>query len=121
MKLGLFFTLFILNLGASAFAQSSALFVSEDNQLTDVTEFLKQEAVSDDTAFCYTGNPNAVMTLIKTLAKENENFYCDGCGGGFAFRGVTLIRGIVTYDILIKLEDEVVPGEFRTHLIKPCK
>ncbi len=119
MKLGLIFTFLILN--ASAFAQSSGLFVMDGTQLTDVTEFLENEAVSDDTAFCYKGDAQTVMNLIKKLAKENENFYCDGCGGGFAFRGVTLNRGFVTYDLIIQLEDEVVPGEYRTNLIKPCK
>ncbi len=120
MKINFIAGLFALSLSTSGLAQTSDLFVKENGKLINITKFLADEPVDADTAFCYKGNSAAVMNQIKQLAKVNENFFCDGCGGGFAFRSVTLLRGIVTYDIVIKVEDEVVPGEFSRILVKPC-
>lgn len=107
---------------SQAVAASQSLYVKRNNKWFDVAEVIRQEAISDDNdQFCYSGNPQAVMTSMKKWAKQTENFFCDGCGGGYAFRKTELFRGAATYDIKLVIEDEVVPGEMRFVIIKACK
>lgn len=115
-------TIFVLALTVGqAFAAPAKLYVKRDNKWKDVSRIIRDEAITDRSEqFCYKGQANAVITLINRMARQTENFYCDGCGGGFAFRGTELIRGIARYDIKLTIEDEVVPGELTRILIKPC-
>lgn len=105
----------------SAFAKVPSLFVYE-GRLLDVEEII---ADGDDIQanygydnFCYQGDSNVVIRKIKDWNKKGVFF--SGDGGGFVLRNVTLIRGFATYDISLRFEDEVVPGEFRTVNVKPC-
>ena len=121
MKL-VFGLLFASLVATQAFAATSSLYVKRAGTWLDVATVIKEEAISsDDEPFCYKGNVEAVRIKMKKWAKETENFFCDGCGGGYAFRGTETIRGFATYDINLKIEDEAVPGEMRYVIVKPCK
>ncbi len=106
----------------SAMAKAPSLFVKDSGKLLDVEELIAAEediqSIYGFESFCYKGDPNAVMTKIKSWKKKGQFF--SGDGGGHVLRGMTLIRGIVTYDIAMRFEDEVVPGEFDTQIVKPC-
>ncbi|MES2527573.1 MAG: hypothetical protein V4598_10815 [Bdellovibrionota bacterium] len=106
----------------SAMAKTPSLFVKDSGKLLDVEELIAAEediqSVYGFESFCYKGDPSAVMTKIRSWKKKGQFF--SGDGGGHVLRSLTLIRGIVTYDIALKFEDEVVPGEFETQIVKPC-
>ncbi len=106
----------------SAFAKSPSLFVKEGRQFIDVEQLIADDedvqANYGYENFCYKGDSNAVIQKIKKWNRMGVFF--SGDGGGFDLKKVTLIRGIVTYDISLTFEDEVVPGEFRTVNVKPC-
>lgn len=106
----------------SAWAKSPSLFVKEGTKLLDVEELIKNgediQAVYGFESFCYQGNTQVVANKIKAWKKTGSFF--SGDGGGFVLRSVTVIHGIVTYDLNLKFEDEVVPGEFQTVIVKSC-
>ncbi len=110
-----------LSLGASA--QVSSLYVKQGSRLLDVAKLVKEEidvyAEYDYKSFCYIGVANQVVTKMKDWIKTD--YFFSGGGGGYVLKGLQINRGIVTYDIVMKLEDEVVPGEFVNVLIKPCR
>ncbi len=107
----------------SAMAKAPSLFVKDAGKILDVEELIAAEediqSIYGFENFCYKGEPNAVMTKIRVWKKKGQFF--SGDGGGHVLKSLTLIRGIVTYDIAMKFEDEVVPGEFETQIVKPCK
>lgn len=103
--------------------QRSSLIVQDEGRMISVAWLIK-EGIDVQTyygydKFCYNGDAYAVTDMIKKWNKEG--YFFSGGGGGFELKEVEVIRGIVTYDIRMKLEDEVVPGELRTVTIKPCK
>ncbi len=106
----------------SAWAKTPSLFVKEGTKLLDVETLIKNgediQAVYGYEDFCYQGEPNTVVNKIKSWKKAG-NFF-SGDGGGYELKTMTVIHGIVTYDISMKFEDEVVPGEFDTVIVKPC-
>lgn len=101
----------------------SSLIVNDEGRMISVAWLIKEgidvQASYGYDKFCYKGDSYQVANQIKTWNREGVFF--SGGGGGFELKEVDVIRGIVTYDIRLKLEDEVVPGEMRTVLIKPCK
>lgn len=104
-------------------SQRSSLIVQDEGRMISVA-WLVKEGIDVQTyygydKFCYNGDAYAVTNMIKKWNKEG--YFFSGGGGGFELKDVEVIRGIVTYDIRMKLEDEVVPGEIRTVNIKPCK
>lgn len=103
-------------------AMSSALYVKEGRSLINVEQLIQNEVdVQTEYGyenFCYTGDASVVVQKMKSWTKTD--FFFSGGGGGFTIQGLKIIRGIVTYDIALTLEDEVVPDEFRTVFIKPC-
>lgn len=119
MKLALIMGLLF---SVSAFARTPSLFVKEGAKRLDVEELLKAgediQSVYGFQNFCYEGDVGIVMKKIKSW-KKNGSFF-SGDGGGHALKEMTLIRGFVSYDISLKFEDEVVPGEFETVMVKPC-
>lgn len=106
----------------SAFAKEPSLFVKEGRLMLDVEKLIADEedvqANYGFENFCYKGDANQVIKKIKTWNKEG-NFFSGG-GGGHELKKVSLIRGTVAQEIVLKFEDEVVPGEFTTILVKPC-
>jgi hypothetical protein len=119
MKLALILGLMF---SVSAFAKTPSLFVKEGRTRLDVEELIKDgediQSVYGFDHFCYEGDVNVVVNKIKSW-KRNDSFFSGG-GGGHVLKSVAVIRGIVTYDIALKFEDEVVPGEFETVVVKPC-
>lgn len=109
-------------MSASAWAGSPSLYVKDGNKLLDVEKLLAaEEDIQSNYGFedfCYQGDPHVVMTKIKAWNKSGDFF--SGGGGGHELKGMKLNRGIVTYDIVLKFEDEVVPGEFEKVIVKPC-
>lgn len=120
MKTALFLGLF---LSFGAIAATPSLFVKEGRKLLDVETLIADgediQAVYGFENFCYQGNVDTVVKKIKGWKKSGSFF--SGDGGGFALKSVTVLRGIVTYDISLKFEDEVVSGEFTTVNVKPCR
>ncbi|MEN0059369.1 MAG: hypothetical protein AAGB31_11090 [Bdellovibrio sp.] len=116
-----FLTASALALSAQA-ATTSSLFVKEGRSLINVEDLIQDEVdVQVEYGyekFCYTGNVSFVVKKMKSWIKTD--FFFSGGGGGFTIQGFKVIHGIMTYDIALTLEDEVVPGEFRTVFIKPC-
>lgn len=112
-----------LILSSVAMAASSSLFVKDGRTFKDVEKIISDgedlQAVYGFEKFCYQGNADAVVQKIKSWKKKGSFF--SGDGGGFELKSVTVLRGIVTYDIFLKFEDEVVPGEFTTVTVKPCR
>lgn len=119
MKLALILGLLF---SVSAFAKTPSLFVKEGTKRLDVEELIKAgediQSVYGFENFCYDGDVDAVVRKIKSWNKKGTFF--SGDGGGHALQGITVIRGFVSYDISLKFEDEVVPGEFETVMVKPC-
>lgn len=107
----------------SAQAATPSLFVKKNGALIDVEKVIASgddlQAVYGFENFCYLGNVDTVVQKIKSWKKKGSFF--SGDGGGFVLRSTTVMRGIVTYDIALKFEDEVVPGEFTTITVKPCR
>lgn len=109
---------------ASAVANnSSTLFVKDRNKLIDVETLIKNEVEVQTHYglgnFCYSGNATAVNAKIRKWYKTG--YFFSGGGGGFELQGLKINRGIATYDIVMTLEDEVVPGELRNVIVKPCR
>lgn len=106
----------------SAHANSSSLFVKNGGSLINIEELVKNEIdVQVDYGyenFCYKGNSSAVTQKMKVWKKTG--YFFSGGGGGFALHSLKINRGIVTYDIVMSLEDEVAEGEFKNVIIKPC-
>ncbi|MBY0515539.1 MAG: hypothetical protein K2P81_01430 [Bacteriovoracaceae bacterium] len=122
MKNFIFTTLMLLS--TASFAQTSSLFVKDGRKLIDVEKLIAQETDVQATYgyenFCYKGEVDAVVKKMKVWKKTD--FFFGGGGGGFAIRTLKVIRGIVTYDIAMGLEDEVVPEDgLRQVIIKPCR
>ena len=119
MKLALILGLLF---SVSAFAKTPSLFVKEGSKRLDVEELIKNgediQSVYGFENFCYDGEPTVVMAKIKMWKKKGSFF--SGDGGGHMLKEITLIRGFVSYDLSLKFEDEVVPGEFETVMVKPC-
>ncbi len=117
-------TILVLSLlfSLGAWAKGPSLFVKDGAKLLDVEELIKNgddvQAVYGFEAFCYQGEVNTVMAKIATWNKKGSFF--SGDGGGFKLKKIGVNRGIVSYDITLKFEDEVVPGEFQTVIVKPC-
>ena len=104
-------------------APVTGLYIKEGRSLLNVEKLINDgsdiQAEYGFEAFCYQGQANAVMTQIRRL-KRAGNFFSGG-GGGHELKSLTLIRGFVTYDIALRFEDEVVPGEFTSVHVKPCR
>lgn len=111
-----------LTLSASALAAPTGLFVRDGSMTVSVQGLINGgsdiQAEYGFENFCYKGDAHATIIQINRL-KAAGNFF-SGSGGGHELKKVTLIRGIVSYDIALKFEDEVVPGEFETVHVKPC-
>ncbi len=123
MKHFLISAIFVL-ISVSSFAQTSSLFVKEGRKLLDVAKLIDEgediQASFGFDKFCYKGSADQVINKMKTWQKGDLFF--SGGGGGFVIRKLSLIRGIATYDIVMHLEDEVVPEDgLRKVVIKPCK
>lgn len=105
-----------------ALAKAPSLYVKEGAKLLDVEQLIADgediQSVYGFENFCYQGNADSVVQKIRSWNKKGSFF--SGDGGGFVLRKMTILRGIVTYDISMKFEDEVVPGEFTTVNVKPC-
>ena len=113
----------LLTSSTLAFAgQANDLFVIDGDQKLSVSQLLEDgtdvQANYDFDSFCYEGNPDIVLRKIKEF-KATGNFFSGG-GGGFEYISGQVNRGIVTYDLQLKFEDEVAQGEFQTVLVKPC-
>lgn len=122
MKNFIFATLMLVS--TASFAQTSSLFVKDGRKLIDVEKLIAEETDVQATYgyenFCYKGEVDAVVKKMKAWKKTD--FFFGGGGGGFAIRTLKVIRGIVTYDIVMGLEDEVVPEDgLRKVIIKPCR
>ncbi len=118
----LFFVVVLLS--TASFAHASSLFVKEGRSLIDVEKLIKEETDVQTyygyEKFCYKGSADAVVKKIRAW-KKTDLFFSGG-GGGFELRSLKVIRGIATYDIVMLLEDEVVPEDgLRKVIIKPCK
>ncbi|NUN07455.1 MAG: hypothetical protein HUU57_17050 [Bdellovibrio sp.] len=101
-------------------ATNSSLYIQNGESLIDVQTLIdNEETVFEDNSFCYRGRPESVVKKMKAWYKTD--YFFSGTGGGFEMVKLTILRGIVTYDIVLTLEDEVVPGEYRSILIKPCQ
>lgn len=99
----------------------STLYIKDGKNLIDVQELVDSDnAVSEDEVFCYKGTASTVVKKMTAWSKKTDYFF-SGTGGGFVLADVKINRGIVSYDIVMTLEDEVVPGEFKSILIKPCR
>lgn len=100
------------------------LFVQEDGFLISVQGLIDNEedvqSLYGFENFCYKGNVNKVSALMQDWA-DNSDLFFSGGGGGFVLSSLEVLHGIATYDIRMTLEDEVVPGEFRTVFIRPCQ
>jgi hypothetical protein len=122
MKLVAFLILFTLISSVSVSAATSSLFVKEGRKLIDVQALIdSQEDVYTAYGFenfCYQGNSQTVIAKMKKWV--SSGYFFSGGGGGFVFKNLTLIRGFVSYDLQLELEDEVVPGELKSVTIKPC-
>jgi len=122
MKLSAFSLLSILLLPFTASAAESSLFVKDRNDLIDVQSLINDQedvyAAYGFDNFCYQGNSQIVIAKMKKWSEGQ--FFFSGGGGAFVLKKITLIRGIVSYDLQMVLEDEVVPGEFKSIMIKPC-
>jgi hypothetical protein len=122
MKFSAFSLLSALLLPLAASAADSSLFVKEGKELIDVQSLIKNEedvyAAYGFDNFCYEGNSQVVIAKMKKWSAGE--FFFSGGGGGFVLKKITLIRGFVSYDLQMVLEDEVVPGEFKSIMIKPC-
>lgn len=105
------------------FAPTSALNIKENGKLISVADLINDDidvqSNYDLENFCYTGDIYQVTNQIKTW--NLQGLFFSGGGGGFELKKIEVIRGIVSYNIRLKLEDEVVPGEFKTVSIKPCR
>lgn len=108
----------------TAFAAHPDLFVQDGQSLISVEDFIANE--QDDIStyygfdnFCYQGNADVVVKKMNSWS-ANTDYFFSGTGGGFVLKSLKINRGFITYDIEMVLEDEVVPGEFRAVLIKPC-
>jgi hypothetical protein len=123
MKLNVLLAAFTLISSVSASAATSSLFVKEGSELIDVQTLINDEtdvyATYGFDGFCYQGDSQAVIAKMKKWASATDYFFSGG-GGGFVLKKITLIRGFVSYDLQMVLEDEVVPGEFKSIMIKPC-
>jgi len=119
------FVLIALVISVTAFAApiKPGLFVKEGPRLLNVESLIKNgsdiQAEYGFENFCYKGQSEFTINQIKRLNKAGSFF--SGGGGGHELKSVTLLRGFVTYDIALRFEDEVVPGEFTTVNVKPCK
>ncbi len=113
---------FLLALSLNSFAETPSLFVRDGRKLIDVAKLLSNgedvQASYGFENFCYKGEAQPVINLIKRWNKSGDFF--SGGGGGFELKSVVLIRGFVTYDIRLNFEDEVIPGEFTSINVKPC-
>lgn len=123
MKLTAFALSLALLLPLAASAENSSLFVKEGNELIDVQAVIDSEEDVYSTygfeKFCYQGNSQIVIAKMKKWASATDYFFSGG-GGSFVLKKINLIRGFVSYDLQLVLEDEVVPGEFKSIMIKPC-
>lgn len=115
---------FVLLFSQQTFANSSSLFVIDGDDLIDIQTLIDEE---DDVGtfygfddFCYKGMADVVANKMELWSKNTDYFFSGG-GGSFILIATKIIRGFVTYDIEMTLEDEVVPGEFKKVYIKPCK
>jgi len=111
--------------GASATTSTAPnLFVQEDGFLISVQGLIDNEedvqTLYGYENFCYKGNVDKVSALMQDWA-DNSDLFFSGGGGGFALISLEILRGIASYDIRMTLEDEIVPGEFRTIFIRPCR
>ena len=121
MNLGLIASAILLASQVTFAAAKSSLYIKEGKNLIDVEELVESDnAVSEDEVFCYKGSADAVVKKMNTWSKKTDYFF-SGTGGGFVLADLKINRGIVTYDIVMTLEDEVAPGEFKNILIKPCR
>jgi hypothetical protein len=104
-------------------ARASSLYIKNGRSLIDVEQLVKNQVdVQVDYGykkFCYQGNSSVVVNKMKTWS--STDYFFSGGGGGFRMSGLKINRGVATYDIVMVLEDEVVPGEFKRVLIKPCR
>ncbi len=122
MKNLIFATMMLVT--TASFAQTSSLFVRDGRKLVDVEKLIAEETDVQATYgyedFCYKGDVDAVVKKMKAWKKTD--FFFGGGGGGFVIRTLKIIRGIATYDIVMGLEDEVVPEDgLRKITIKPCR
>ncbi len=111
-------------ISTASFAETSSLFVKEGRALIDVEKLIKEETDVQTyygyENFCYKGSADAVVKKMRAW-KKTDLFFSGG-GGGFVIRSLKVIRGIATFDIVMGLEDEVVPEDgLRKVTIKPCK
>jgi|GEM_PF-4418498 len=117
------FFAFVL-LSTVSFAHASSLFVKEGRALIDVEKLIKEETDVQTyygyDSFCYKGSADAVVKKMRAW-KKTDLFFSGG-GGGFELRTLKVIRGIASFDIVMGLEDEVVPEDgLRKVTIKQCK
>ncbi|WP_413288147.1 hypothetical protein [Bdellovibrio sp. HCB337] len=112
-----------MNLNSAHAGAGSSLFVKSGETLIDVQSLIDNEedvqAQYGYEDFCYTGSADAVVAKM-TAWKKTDLFFSGG-GGGFELVGLRINRGIVSYDIMMRLADEVAQGEFRNVIIKACK
>lgn len=120
--LSAYLTGILLITSISTHANTSSLFVKNGDSLIDIEALVKNEIdVQVDYGyenFCYQGNSSLVTQKMKAWKKTG--YFFSGGGGGFALHSLKINRGIVTYDIVMNLEDEVAQGEFKNIIIKPC-
>jgi len=104
-------------------APATGLFIKEGRRLLEVKKLINDgadiQAEYGFDKFCYKGSADA--TLVQILRFKREGNFFSGGGGGHVLLGGRVNRGIVTYDIALRFEDEVVPGEFQNVLVKPCR
>lgn len=87
-------------------------------ELIDGEEDVQVSHSFQDYDYCYKGESSAAVAVLAEWKKSG--YFYSGGGGGFVLRDVEVLRGIYTYDLKLTLEDEVVPGEMSTVIIKPC-
>ena len=113
-----------LLLSVSSFAATSSLFAREGNKLINLEKVVRDgedvQVSYDFDTFCYKG---MAQTVVKKMEAWNKmDLFYSGGGGGFVLRSLKINRGIVTWDIVMSLEDEVVPEDgLRNVIIKPCR
>lgn len=118
-------SLSIFLIAMTAFGATPAdIFVIDGEQqiscqaLIDGEEDVQVNYGFQDYQYCYKGQSSAAVALLAKWKKSG--YFYSGGGGGFELKDVEVLRGIVSYDLKLTLEDEVVPGEMSTVIVKPC-
>lgn len=116
-------SILILAIATANAASASGLYVIDGSKLYNV-----QKLVSDgedlqtshdfqDYAYCYQGNSDTVVALLKRW--KNEGSFYSG-GGGLILANAEVAHGSSTNDLILTFQNESSPSEFSTIQVKPC-